>query len=187
MNFRLTMMAVLASLAFGLGLSAPAGATAAIGTSGAVKAASNTDAIAAGSLVEQVRDHYRERGRYDGRRHEGRRHWRGDRDHGWRGRERHSRHDRRWDRDHRWDRHDRWERRHYRGRPNVYFHFGLSAPRYVEPRYVQPRYVAPRRVVRLTHAHYNWCHSRYRSYRASDNSFNPGHGMPRRQCISPYS
>lgn len=34
-------------------------------------------------------------------------------------------------------------------------------------------------------AHVNWCHSRYRSYRAYDNSFQPYHG-PRRQCRSPY-
>jgi len=30
-----------------------------------------------------------------------------------------------------------------------------------------------------------WCDNRYRSYRASDNSFQPYNG-PRRQCRSPY-
>lgn len=35
-------------------------------------------------------------------------------------------------------------------------------------------------------AHYDWCYNRYRSYRASDNTFQPYHG-PRRQCYSPYS
>lgn len=36
-----------------------------------------------------------------------------------------------------------------------------------------------------TNAHINWCYSRYRSYRASDNTFQP-HNGPRRQCRSPY-
>lgn len=35
-------------------------------------------------------------------------------------------------------------------------------------------------------AHVSWCYDRYRSYRASDNTFQPYQG-PRRQCISPYS
>ncbi|WP_348631649.1 BA14K family protein [Mesorhizobium sp. M6A.T.Cr.TU.014.01.1.1] len=30
-----------------------------------------------------------------------------------------------------------------------------------------------------------WCYSRYRSYRAYDNTYQPYYG-PRRQCISPY-
>lgn len=34
-------------------------------------------------------------------------------------------------------------------------------------------------------AHVRWCHDRYRSYRASDNTFQPNSG-PRRQCRSPY-
>ena len=34
-------------------------------------------------------------------------------------------------------------------------------------------------------AHIDWCYSRYRSYRASDNTFQPYNG-PRRQCVSPY-
>lgn len=34
-------------------------------------------------------------------------------------------------------------------------------------------------------AHIDWCYSRYRSYRASDNTFQPYNG-PRRQCRSPY-
>ncbi|TWG95491.1 BA14K-like protein [Mesorhizobium sp. J18] len=35
-------------------------------------------------------------------------------------------------------------------------------------------------------AHVQWCYNRYRSYRASDNTFQPYSG-PRRPCISPYS
>ena len=33
--------------------------------------------------------------------------------------------------------------------------------------------------------HTSWCYSRYRSYRAYDNTFQPYNG-PRRQCYSPY-
>lgn len=39
--------------------------------------------------------------------------------------------------------------------------------------------------VRITRDHLVWCENRYRSYRASDNTFQPYNG-PRRQCISPY-
>jgi hypothetical protein len=34
-------------------------------------------------------------------------------------------------------------------------------------------------------AHVDWCYSRYRSYRAYDNTYQPYYG-PRRQCYSPY-
>lgn len=34
-------------------------------------------------------------------------------------------------------------------------------------------------------AHVGWCHDRWLSYRASDNSYQPLYG-PRRQCRSPY-
>jgi len=33
--------------------------------------------------------------------------------------------------------------------------------------------------------HVEWCYNRYRSYRASDNTYQPYEG-PRRQCVSPY-
>lgn len=50
----------------------------------------------------------------------------------------------------------------------------------------QPRYVAPpTRVYRGNNAHVEWCLNRYRSYRPSDNTFQPYNG-PRRQCTSPY-
>lgn len=39
---------------------------------------------------------------------------------------------------------------------------------------------------RLSQAHVDWCYSQYRSYRASDNTFQPYSG-PRRACSSPYS
>jgi hypothetical protein len=41
-------------------------------------------------------------------------------------------------------------------------------------------------VARLAAAHVRWCHLRYQSYRAWDNSYQPYAG-PRRQCWSPYS
>lgn len=34
-------------------------------------------------------------------------------------------------------------------------------------------------------SHVGWCYDRYRSYRASDNTFQPNYG-PRRQCNSPF-
>lgn len=34
-------------------------------------------------------------------------------------------------------------------------------------------------------AHVQWCYDRWRSYRASDNTYQPYNG-PRRQCVSPY-
>ena len=38
----------------------------------------------------------------------------------------------------------------------------------------------------VTSAHVQWCYNRYRSYRASDNTFQPYNG-PRQRCYSPYS
>lgn len=37
----------------------------------------------------------------------------------------------------------------------------------------------------LSQNHVNWCHNRWRSYRVSDNSYQPYNG-PRRVCASPY-
>ena len=45
--------------------------------------------------------------------------------------------------------------------------------------------VAAPRVYSGGSAHVNWCVNRYRSYRVSDNTFQPNVG-PRRSCISPY-
>jgi hypothetical protein len=41
------------------------------------------------------------------------------------------------------------------------------------------------RPVTLSRKHLAWCESHYRSYRASDNTFNPVRG-PRQTCVSPY-
>lgn len=45
----------------------------------------------------------------------------------------------------------------------------------------------PRTIYRESggNAHTAWCYNRYRSYRASDNTFQPYNG-PRRPCYSPY-
>jgi len=43
----------------------------------------------------------------------------------------------------------------------------------------------PPRYYNGSSAHVQWCYNRYRSYRASDNTFQPYNG-PRRQCVSPY-
>ncbi|CAN0656016.1 Lectin-like protein BA14k [Nitratireductor aquimarinus] len=92
-----------------------------------------------------------------------------------------------------WRRHNdrrKWRHRHnrrdwHRRGPSAgfYFEFGRPAPYYYRPRYVRPPQY--RRPVRLSRAHVNWCYDRYRSYRASDNTFQPYHG-PRKRCISPY-
>lgn len=84
----------------------------------------------------------------------------------------------------------RYGRRHHRrghryhrrggGGAGIYFHFGTPGPRYA-PRYRrhQPRHARGSRHVR-------WCHNRYKSYRAWDNTFQPYKG-PRKQCWSPYN
>jgi len=41
------------------------------------------------------------------------------------------------------------------------------------------------RTYRGDDAHVSWCYDRYRSYRESDNTFQPYNG-PRQQCVSPY-
>ncbi|HVK91883.1 MAG TPA: BA14K family protein [Mycoplana sp.] len=62
---------------------------------------------------------------------------------------------------------------------------GYYGSRYYGPGYgyYAPRYYAPRYYGASSHV--GWCYSRYRSYRAYDNTFQPYYG-PRRQCISPY-
>ncbi len=50
---------------------------------------------------------------------------------------------------------------------------GSSGPAYAAPRGLGPE-------------HYEWCDDRYKSYRASDNTFQPYEG-PRQECNSPYS
>lgn len=44
--------------------------------------------------------------------------------------------------------------------------------------------MAPQPVYRGGNAHVRWCYSRYKSYRASDNTYQPYNG-PRRECVGP--
>jgi len=77
--------------------------------------------------------------------------------------------------------------------PGLLFGLGAGLPYYdyyYDPGYYAPGYYyAPRRVYHRVYrggdAHVRWCYAHYRSYRASDNTFQPNHG-PRRQCVSPY-
>lgn len=102
--------------------------------------------------------------------------------------------------DHR--RHHRGHQRGFHQRDGHYYYNGRRGYRHKRPGY---RYhngfwfpaaaftlgllIAPQvqqgRTIHLTRAHYRWCDDRYRSYRYSDNSFQPYNG-PRKQCISPY-
>ena len=102
------------------------------------------------------------------RRHYGTRHFRGK--HVYRG--------------HRSVRHHHHRKRHYRPRSSFSV---VIAPRrqYVYfPPYRKPQPVKPR-IIRVGSAHVRWCDAKYRSYRVSDNTFQPYHG-PRKQCVSPY-
>lgn len=114
--------------------------------------------------------------------------------------------------DGRWDRWERdrgrdWGRdRNWRDRrDDVRYYRGYRGYRYARPGYRQydgwwfpgAAFVAgaivggaiasepPIRYKPRGDAHTSWCYDRYRSYRASDNTFQPYHG-PRKPCISPY-
>lgn len=106
---------------------------------------------------------------------------------------RYSRDDRRWRHDRRWrddrrygDR--RWRHhRHHRNSNAGAIIGGLAAGAIIGGALAAPRYAPPqqRRYVGGGNSHVNWCYSRYRSYRAYDNTFQPYNG-PRQQCYSPY-
>lgn len=59
----------------------------------------------------------------------------------------------------------------------------INQPYYNQPYYGGTTYAAP--AYGTNSAHVQWCYNRYRSYRASDNTFQPNNG-PRQQCRSPY-
>ncbi len=93
-----------------------------------------------------------------------------------------------------WNRHGhgpRWDQRRPQYRPHYRpYHRPYYRPHYQQQyRYYRPappRHYRPAPVYRSGHqTHINWCYNRYRSYRASDNTFQPNYG-PRRQCYSPY-
>ncbi|WP_439273218.1 BA14K family protein [Pseudochrobactrum sp. HB0163] len=83
-----------------------------------------------------------------------------------------------------WRHHRPYYRPYYRPYHKPYYrpyyqpHYRYYRP--APPRYYRERVIRPGR-----NAHINWCYNRYRSYRASDNTFQPHYG-PRRQCYSPY-
>ncbi|MBR7652268.1 BA14K family protein [Brucella oryzae] len=111
--------------------------------------------------VEQVRDHRRAPRHYRGHRPNRPGHWNGHRGY------RHYRHG---------------YRRHSDGWWYPLAAFGAGA--IIGGAISQPRPVY--RAPRMSNAHVQWCYNRYRSYRSSDNTFQPYNG-PRRQCYSPYS
>ena len=115
-----------------------------------------------------------------------RRAWRGDR-RGWRG-----------------ERHARRDRGRIVRRGDAYYWRGYRGSRYHRPGYrrygdwwfpgaaflggaIVGNIIAsqPRATYGLSSAHVDWCYGRYRSYRATDNTFQPYHG-PRKPCYSPY-
>lgn len=94
--------------------------------------------------------------------------------------------DRRWRGDHRWRGHRgyRHSRPGYRRNSDGWWYplaaFGAGA--IIGGAIAnQPSRAAPVR----GNAHVQWCYDKYRSYRASDNSYQP-YGGPRAQCYSPY-
>jgi hypothetical protein len=112
--------------------------------------------------------------------------------------------DRRFDRrqERREDRREAFERRndggyYYRGyrgyrdaRPGYRYHNGYYFPSaaFIAGALVTGAIVnsQPRVVVRQGgNAHVDWCYNRYRSYRASDDTYQPLSG-PRQRCVSPY-
>lgn len=60
-----------------------------------------------------------------------------------------------------------------------------SAPVYRPYRRIYPTTRPVYRSVEVAPAHVRWCSTRYRSYRAWDDTFQPYNG-PRRYCLSPY-
>lgn len=103
--------------------------------------------------------------------------------------------------DRRQDRREAFERRndggYYRGyrgyryaRPGYRYHNGYYFPSaaFIAGAVITGAIVnsQPRVVVRRGgNSHIDWCYNRYRSYRASDNTYQPNNG-PRRECDSPY-
>lgn len=66
-------------------------------------------------------------------------------------------------------------------------YFDVPTPRYSGQRRVNgtPAIGGTSRLNQATTGHAEWCSTRYRSYRASDDTFQPFDG-PRRPCVSPF-
>ncbi len=113
------------------------------------------------------------------------------RDRNWRRYRDWRRHGRHWSRD--WDgpRYYRGHRgyRHWRRGYREYNGWWFPLAAFTAGAVIGSAISEPRVVYRnrgLGDAHVEWCYNRYRSYRASDNTFQPYNG-PRKQCYSPYS
>ena len=76
--------------------------------------------------------------------------------------------------------------RYYRPGYRRYGEFWYPAAAFLAGALITGAITANRPRVGVGNAHVEWCYDRYRSYRASDNTFQPYNG-PRRQCYSPYS
>ena len=80
----------------------------------------------------------------------------------------------------------RYERRGYRRHSDGWWYplaaFGAGA--IIGGAIANDGYARPRDAG-INPRHVDWCHMRYRSYRAYDNTFQP-YGGPRQQCYSPY-
>lgn len=75
--------------------------------------------------------------------------------------------------------------RHYRPGYREYNGFWFPAAAFIAGAIVGGALNNSQPVYRGGDAHVQWCYNRYRSYRASDNTYQPYNG-PRRQCRSPY-
>ncbi len=109
-----------------------------------------------------------------------------------------------WDRGNNWER-ERWRQREARRDARAAYHNGYRGYRERRAGYVyRDGWWFPAAAFALgaivggaidndrprqrgvSSRHDDWCYDRYRSYRASDNTFQPYNG-PRQQCYSPYS
>lgn len=75
--------------------------------------------------------------------------------------------------------------RHYRPGYREYNGFWFPAAAFITGAIIGGALNNSQPVYRGGDAHVQWCYNRYRSYRASDNTYQPYNG-PRRQCRSPY-
>ncbi|RUM97879.1 BA14K family protein [Pseudaminobacter arsenicus] len=75
--------------------------------------------------------------------------------------------------------------RHYRPGYREYNGFWFPAAAFIAGAIVSGALNNAQPVYRGGDSHVQWCYNRYRSYRASDNTYQPYNG-PRRQCLSPY-
>jgi hypothetical protein len=142
------------------------------------QSAQPSDVIQVDSHRKWRKNNMRRGGNWDGPRRHGQRRWRdNDRRHGWNNDRRHG-----WHNGYRGYRYKRPGYRYYDGLwfPGGAFVAGAIIGGAIANSNNYPRYSGG------GSSHVQWCYDRYRSYRASDNTFQPYNGG-RRQCYSPYS